>query len=387
MLRTLGVTIPGLDPFLTEEVWRLLGRDAKGVVPGKVEFSAEPEEILRLNYTSRTAIRFLILVSREVLDPISLESVKRVASSVEWSSFFSPTSTFAVRAERVGYHDFTSVEVAATVGEAVVEHFSSLGTRIRANLRRPDVVIRAYVSGNLLLLGLDTTGESLHRRGYRIFEHRTSLNPVIAYSLVELSGWLGSLSEDPTSVLVDPMCGGGTIPIEAVLAALRIPPGRWRRNYPVEHLIPFRGISQGEIFDREDSHIVDRDLNVICSDVSPKSIGGAEENARSAGVYEKIQFHVRDAGELATLDRISSVATDPPYELRTGRNRRIGKTFRDMALALEEKLERRFSAICAGPALPKLMSAMRNLSLVYNRRILYGGIEARLLAYERRGAR
>ncbi len=387
MLRTLGVTIPGLDPFLTEEIGRILGRDARGVVPGKVEFPAEPEEILRLNYTSRTAIRFLILVSREILDPINLESVKRAASSIEWSSFFSPSSTFAVRAERVGYHSFTSVEVAATVGEAVVDHFSSLGTRIRANLRRPDVVIRAYVSGNLLLLGLDTTGESLHRRGYRVFEHRTSLNPVIAYSLVELSGWLDSLSEDPTSVLVDPMCGGGTIPIEAALAALGIPPGRWRRDYPVDHLIPFQGISQEEVFDREDSKIEDRDLNVVCSDVSPKSIRGAEENARSAGVYDKIQFQVKDASELITLDRISSVATDPPYELRTGRNRRIGKTFREMALALEEKLERRFSAICAGPALPKLMNAMRNLALVYNRRILYGGIEARLLAYERRGAR
>ncbi len=387
MLLTLGVTIPGLDPFLGEEVRELLGRGVRGVVPGKVEFMATPEEILRLNYTSRTAIRFLILVSKEILDPIDLESLKKAASSVEWSSLFSPSYTFAVRAERVGYHNFTSVNVAAIVGEAVVEHFSSLGTRIRANLKRPDVVIRAYVSGNIFLLGLDTTGESLHKRGYRVFEHRTSLNPVIAYSLVKLSGWLDSLPSDPSSVLVDPMCGGGTIPIEGVLAALRIPPGRWRRSYPVDHLFPFQGISQEEIFNREDSYIVDKDLNVLCSDISPKSIRGAMENAKSAGVYDKIEFDVRDASELISLSRISSVATDPPYELRTGRNRRIDETFHRMAFALEEKLEHRFSAICAGPALPKLMTAMRNLKLVFNRRILYGGIEARLLAYERRGTR
>ncbi|MDK2384454.1 MAG: hypothetical protein QI199_06585, partial [Candidatus Korarchaeota archaeon] len=172
-----------------------------------------------------------------------------------------------------------------------------------------------------------------------------------------------------------------------VLAALRIPPGRWRRSYPVDHLFPFQGISQEEIFNREDSYIVDKDLNVLCSDISPKSIRGAMENAKSAGVYDKIEFDVRDASELISLSRISSVATDPPYELRTGRNRRIDETFHRMAFALEEKLEHRFSAICAGPALPKLMTAMRNLKLVFNRRILYGGIEARLLAYERRGTR
>ncbi len=386
MLQTLGVTIPGLDPFLGKEVKELLGVDVRGIVPGKVEFLATPKDILRLNYTSRTAIRFLILVSREILDPINLNSVKKVASSVEWSLLFNPSSTFAVRAERVGYHDFTSVQVAATVGEAIVEHFSSLGARIKANLKRPDVVIRAYVSGNLLLLGLDTTGESLHKRGYRVFEHRTSLNPVIAYSLVELSGWLDSIHTDPSSVLIDPMCGGGTIPIEGVLAALKIPPGKWRRSYPVKHLIPFRDVSQEEVFDREDSYIEDRDLNVICSDISPKSVRGAVENAKSAGIYDKIEFHVRDASELIAFSRISSVATDPPYELRTGRNRRIGKTFESMASALEKKLELRFSAICAGPALPKLMAAMRNLNLVFNRRILYGGIEARLLAYERRSS-
>lgn len=174
-----------------------MGREAERIVPGKVEFLSSPEQLITLNYLSRSATRFLILLKKEILDPISLEEVKRVASEVDWPSYFRPTSSFAVRAERIGYHDFTSVDVTAAVGEAVVERFlTNTGVRIRANLKNPDVIVRAYVSGNKLILGLDTTGESLHKRGYRVFEHRTALNPIIAYALVRLSGWLNTVKGD-----------------------------------------------------------------------------------------------------------------------------------------------------------------------------------------------
>ena len=100
MIRALGITIPGLDPFLRDELMELLGREAKRVVPGKLEFPATPEEIIRLNYSSRSGIRFLVLLDRRVLDPIDLNSIKRAALEVDWSLFLSPESTFAVRAER-----------------------------------------------------------------------------------------------------------------------------------------------------------------------------------------------------------------------------------------------------------------------------------------------
>ncbi len=158
-----------------------------------------------------------------------------------------------------------------------------------------------------------------------------------------------------------------------------------RKRYPVDHLIPFEGIDQGEqLLGKLDAQEEDLNLRILCSDISPKSISGAIENAKSAGVLGKIASSVRDVLMLSNLPRIGAVSTDPPYELRTGRNRRIEIIFRKMAKALEEKLELRFSVICAGPALPKLVRAMRCLNLIYSRRILYGGIEARIMAYERR---
>jgi len=388
MLRVLGVTIPGLEDFLCEEIRELIGATPAKVAPGKIEFLASPEDVILMNYMSRTATRFLVVLFRGIIDPMNLENIKKAALEVDWPTLFHYESLFAVRAERTGNHEFTSVEVAATIGEAIVERFlADTGNRIRANLRRPDVLVRAYVTGNLLIIGLDTSGESLHRRGYRIFNHRTSLNPIIAYSLVKLSKWLDTLRKDPEVPLIDPMCGGGTIPIEAVLATQKVPPGKWRRYYPVEHIHLFSGVRQEEVMSWAGSFIL-RDLNpcVVCMDISPKSIAGAKLNADSAGV--KMKFLLGDASKLGEyFNRIGAVVTDPPFELRMGRNRRLSEVFRGMSESLQERLELRFSAISAGPALPKLMNAMRVLKLVYNRRILYGGVEARLLAYERRNTK
>lgn len=102
-----------------------------------------------------------------------------------------------------------------------------------------------------------------------------------------------------------------------------------RKRYPVDHLIPFEGIDQGEqLLGKLDAQEEDLNLRILCSDISPKSISGAIENAKSAGVLGKIASSVRDVLMLSNLPRIGAVSTDPPYELRTGKNRRIEIIFR-----------------------------------------------------------
>jgi len=379
-LDRVGVTLPGLEGMLCDELAEL-GFSARPILPGKVLLSSDEEGVVWLNYCSRLAHRFVILLADAEIDPRDLSSVGRAAFQVDWSSWFSPDRTFAVRAVRVGEHSFRSPDVAAEVGAAVVRHFlSSCGRRIRANLRRPDVLIRAYVSGRRMLLGIDTTGESLHRRGYRRYQHRASLSPTIGYALVRLTGWL---SDPEGEVLVDPMCGGGTIPIEAVLAARRIPPGSWRRGYPIGAISPLGWVDQSEVFSRADEMAL-RDLRpaVRASDVSPKHVAGAMVNALSAGAADSIDFTVADAADLARAHpRLSALATNPPYELRTGRNRRLPEVFSKMAEALSSLLSLRACFIVGGPAMRKLEEAMSALRREVSIRVLYGGVEARILAY------
>ncbi len=384
----LAVTLPGLEDVMREEIEELIGEAARPAVPGKVRFSAEPEKAVELVYGMRSANRILLLVGEGEVDPSDLASVGGIAGGVEWSDYFDPDMTFAVRAERAGKHAYRSPEIAAEVGAAVVEHFlRRSGERIRANLKSPDVTVRAYVSGGVLLLGVDLVGESLHKRGYRVYQHPASLSPVVAYSLIRLTGWLAEVERDPSSPLVDPMCGGGTIPIEAALAAKRIPPGTWRRaeGWPFRLLKPFRDLPIEEMLDRVDAQArPDFRPSIFASDVSPKHVAGAARNAISAGVQDSITFSVFSAEFLPErVDRIGALSTNPPYELRTGRRRDIEAAFGGLARALARKLELKASAILGGPALPKFERAMSALRLEERRAVRYGGVDAAILVYSR----
>ncbi len=381
MYEALAVTVPGIEDFLAEELMELHGINSEIVLPGKLKFSTDPETLLSLNYRSRIAHRFLLLLAKWESERLTLEEVYRVSSEVSWSDYFDPNSTFAVRVDRHGKHDFTSVEVAATVGKAVVDHFMAQGSRIRANLREPDVIIRGYVSENLFLLGIDTTGKSLHMRGYRKFMHRAPLNPCLASALVRATGWLRAFKDHN---FVDPMCGGGTIAIEAALAAKNVPPGFWRRKYPVDHVKQFSGISQEELFRSIDQQIREMNPEVYCMDISPKYLVGAITNSISAGV--RLRFSVADASELGLrLKRIGAVSMNPPYELRLGPSRKLGKTFREMMKHLSEKLELKMSVVVGGPAIKKFMEAARVMNILIVKRVTMGGIEAKLLVLSRRG--
>ncbi len=387
-VRLLSVTLPGLEDLMGEEIQEITGEEVKGELLGKVSLSCDQEAAVELIYLVRSSNRILLLVGEGMVDPGDLSSVGKVAREVDWSSYFSPSLTFAVRAERTGVHSYRSPQIAAEVGAAVVDHFlSERGVRIRANLRDPDVTVRAYVSGERMLLGVDLVGESLHRRGYRVYQHPASLSPVVAYSLVRLTGWLSEVERDPSSPLVDPMCGGGTIPIEAALAAKRIPPGRWRRRrgWPFTLLAPFKGIDVEDLLDRIDERArPDLRVHVIASDVSPKHVAGAARNALSAGVQDSISFSVFNARELPErVRRIGALATNPPYELRTGRRRDLEEAFAGVARALSGALELRASAILGGPALPKFERAMGTLRLVERRKVRYGGVPVAILVYSR----
>ncbi len=380
MLDALAVTVPGIEDFLAEELKELAGVNSDLVLPGKLTFRVRPEELIKLNYTSRIAHRFLILLLRGEMSEPSLEEVYEMSREINWSDYFDPTSTFAVRVERHGVHRFTSVEAAATIGKAVVDHFMAQGFRIRANLKQPDVIVRGYISGSSLIIGLDTTGRSLHMRGYRKFMHRAPLNPCVASALVRATDWLSSYEDHN---FIDPMCGGGTIAIEAALAAKNVPPGFWRRWYPVSHIKYFRGISQEEIFKSADREIREFDPEVYCLDISPRSLVGAITNSMSAGV--RIKFAVADAANLGgRFDRIGAVSMNPPYELRLGPSRRLGSVFERMMDQLSKKLELKLSAVVGGPALSKFLRAARLMNILINRRVLLGGIEARFLVLSRR---
>ncbi len=311
--RFFATTVTGLEDLAAGEFKEITGLEARPDV-GKIFFEAEMEQAVLINMASRMLHRVFLLLARE--DVGDLEDIYRIAYKIDYTEVIGREQSFAVRAERHSKHyPFTSMDIAATVGRAIINRFrDETGVRLKVNLDEPDVEFYCLLRDHELLIGLNTTGQSLHRRYYRVFHHRAALNPVIAAGMLRIAGW----REDEG--LLDPMCGGGTIPIEAALKAWRIPPGLKRGDLALKKLIIVDEEILGRVARRLEASVKRGELRVWGSDASPKSIEGARRNAERAGVLEAVALEVRDA--LRMWEWLSwepeHVITNPPYGLRMG---------------------------------------------------------------------
>ena len=219
----IATTTTGFEDIAAWEVEKLIGAKARQL-HGKILFEASINQVVELNIWSRTLHRIILLLCRDRVE--TLEDVYRVTASIDFTDYIERGQSFAVRAERIGEHPFTSIDVAAKAGQAVIDSFmSKTGHRLKVNLDKPDVEIFCQLKNSDFYIGLNTTGESLHRRNYRVFDHPAALKTTIASAMIYWSDWS---CEEP---ILDPMCGGGTIPIEAALIARNIAPGLFRREF------------------------------------------------------------------------------------------------------------------------------------------------------------
>jgi len=281
-----------------------------------VIFEASLEQVVKLNLASRMLHRIFITLARGRAE--ALDDVYRIARQIDYTKFIDRDQAFAVRGERHSKDKpFTSVEMAAAVGRAVIESFRErTGVRLRVDLENPDVQLYCLIRDSEFLLGLNTTGRSLHRRFYRVFHHRAAIQPTIASGMIRISGWRRD------QLLLDPMCGGGTIPIEAALQALRIPLGA--RKMEELALLKLRFIDRVRVLEilRELESGVDGGFKprIMGTDASANSIHGAILNAERAGVSNLVEFSVRDIFKISEWlrDEPDHIIMNPPYGIRMG---------------------------------------------------------------------
>lgn len=244
------------------------------------------------------------MISLESKKFSNLEEIYKIVKQIDFD-FIKPEQSFAIRALRVGEHDFTSIDIGRVAGQAVIDSYKeSKGIRLKVNLDEPDVIIRTDVIHNELYVGIDTTGDdALHKRWYRVYNHPAPLNSAIASCMIRLANWNKNKS------LFDPMCGGGTIPIEAALKERNIPIGKNREFAYFKlygKILPY--IEENREF-----------MEIYGMDKFKKHVNGAIRNAESAGVKDTINFFQGDA----TLKKLEAdiIITNPPYGLRIGSKR------------------------------------------------------------------
>lgn len=297
-------TFQGLEEVLAKELIEL---GANGISIGNrmVSFRGDKMLLYKANFHLRTAIR--ILKPFLHFKALSADDVYNICREINWEEYMSVSNSFAV--DSVVYsEDFKhSKFVAYRVKDAIADHFRErYGRRPNVSVSNPDITFHIHISHDDCSISLDSSGESLHKRGYRQQTMEAPLNEVLAAGMILLSGWNGE------SDFVDPMCGSGTIPIEAALIALNMAPGLFRSQYAFEKWRDFDKDMFESIYN-DDSSERQFQFKIRGYDKDPKAIAVAKRNARAAGLSEMIEFEVQDFKDFTPTTRRCVMVTNPPY--------------------------------------------------------------------------
>jgi len=297
-------TMQGLEEVLAKEIIDL-GGDQVQIGRRMVSFTGDQKLLYKANLHLRTAVRILKpILSFTAKNP---DEVYNQIRKIEWENYFSPDQTFSI--DTVVYSDFFrhSKFLSYRVKDGMADYFNEkFGKRPSVRLTNPDIYVHVHVSHNTCTVSLDSSGESLHKRGYRIDQTEAPLNEVLAAGMLLIAGWDGQCN------FIDPMCGSGTLLIEAALIALKIPPGIYRKSFSFEKWKDF----DSEIFDdllNEEPDEKPFGFKIFGSDISAQAISIAEKNIKNASLSKYIKLETKSIQKITEAPENGLMVTNPPY--------------------------------------------------------------------------
>ena len=304
-------TFQGLETVLENELIQLGAKNTRKL-SRSVSFQAELPLVYTANLKLRTALR--------ILTPLAVDTVKNqfqlyeLASSINWQRWFTEEQTFSIQSKSFKNDAFNnSTFISMKVKDAIVDQFRRLkGSRPSINNQSPDVIIDVHIFKQNCTISIDSSGESLHRRGYRNSGHRAPLNECLAAGMVLLSGW------DKESPLVDPFCGTGTILCEAALMAQNIPPNIQRKRFGFENWKNFDKKLWEKVWLEAKAGTVKPKTTLKGSDISPKVIHFAKDHINNARVDNMVYLSAGHFDSKKVPEGKGFVITNPPYGERMG---------------------------------------------------------------------
>lgn len=302
--KLIAKTFMGLEPVLAQELIQL---GANNVETGRrmVSFTGDKEMMYRANFQLHTAIR--ILKPIHTFKARSAEEVYDEIQKIEWSNYLDNKKTFSVDSVVYSEEFRNSRFVTYKVKDAIVDWLrEKTGTRPNISVSNPDIRLNIHIAEDDATLSLDSSGESLHRRGYRQESVEAPLNEVLAAGMILMTGWKGDTD------FIDPMCGSGTIAIEAALIARNISPGVFRKEFAFEKWADF----DQELFDtiyNDDSKEKEFTHHIYGYDIDMKAVNTARINVKAAGLSKEVTIEQADFKDFQTPTEKSIMVTNPPY--------------------------------------------------------------------------
>ena len=328
-------TFKGLEEVLAQE---LIALGANNVQIGRraVSFTGDKAMLYRANFCLRTALRVLEEIKQASLrlspkgkNVKPEDQLYEIAKSIEWSKYMKVDSTFAIDATVYSEILRNSRFVTYRVKDAIADYWSEkAGKRPNVEVNNPDLRINVHIANEQVTVSLDSSGESLHKRGYRVATTEAPINEVLAAGMLLLAGWNGQ------SDFYDPMCGSGTIPIEAALIARNIAPGVFRKSFGFEKWPDFDEDLWSEIYN-DDSQEREFTHKIYGSDASFYAIQQAQKNVKSAGVAKEIELRQIRLEELKGGEGL--VMINPPYGERLASNKDMEELYGKIGTALKHQ--------------------------------------------------
>lgn len=323
----------GIEPILADEL-RELG--ANDVQPGRggVRFAGDRILLYRANLWLRTAIRVLWpILEVSVSSPDELYDAVR---SVDWSRYLTPSHTLAVdcnvRDSKITHSKYAALRVKDAICDQFIER---CGQRPSVDVDQPMVGLNLHVYRDDAVLSLDSSGESLHKRGYRPILIRAPINEALAAAILLRTGWRGE------SALVDPLCGSGTFPIEGAWIALHRPPGLTRKRFGFQGWMDFDIQRWTELRDEARRQIASKLLApIVGSDIRQDAIAFARTNARAAGIGHLLRFERKDVRDFQPPPGPPGVLVcNPPYGERIGEEKEVRALYRALGEVFRERCQ------------------------------------------------
>ena len=337
--KMLAKTFKGLEPVLAQELTEL-GANNIGIERRAVVFTGDKALLYRANLCLRTASRILVpIASFRAKDA---DAVYEHIKTIDWSEYMTADTTFAIDTTVYSETFRNSRYITYRVKDGIADYWTEKANK-RPNVKvtNPDLYINVHLAAEKVTVSLDSSGESLHKRGYRVANTEAPINEALAAGMLLIAGWRGQ------SDFYDPMCGSGTLPIEAALIARNIAPGIFRQSFAFEKWRDFDAELWSDIYN-DDSHEREFEHKIYGSDASFYAIQQAQKNVKAAGVGKDVELRQVRMEELRIqntdrfTDRIQTdnaalVMINPPYGERLKSNKEMEDLYGAIGTALKHQ--------------------------------------------------
>jgi len=322
--RYFAQTTRGMEDLAVDELSLLGAGQLKSAFRG-IYFEADKTTLYRINYESRFITNILAPLNK--FNCHDTKYLYRKAREIEWDALFSVDQTFAIHANVANSKITHSQYASLCVKDAIVDFFrDKIGRRPNVERNVPDAWINLHIDKDFATISFETSGGSLHRRGYRKESVEAPMQETVAAAIIRLTEW------DGAAPLIDPFCGSGTLLCEALMAYCRVPAGFLRHKFGFQSLPDFDAHVWKSVKTAADSHMRDLPAGLISgSDILPSAVAAAQLNLASLPGGKNVGVTVSDFQSLPELEK-RVIVCNPPYGIRMGNSegaQRIYKTFGD----------------------------------------------------------